>query len=140
MSILRVTTVANSGYLEKIVSLAAVSGTLTFYTATMPSVGGGSASGCTQLAQVITGNPLGTIAWDAGTSSYKLTFNASTPDANTAAGGSCTWARLASSGGIWIADFDVTATGGGGAITMPNVVIYQGGIMSLDTCVIALPV
>ena len=140
MSVLRITTAANSGYLEKIVSLAAASGTLTFYSGTMPSVGGGSASGCTVLAQVVTGNPLGSVAYDSGSNSYKLTFGASTPDGNTAAAGTATWARLAPSGGGWIADFDVTATGGGGAITMPSVAMYQGGIMSLNNCVITLPV
>jgi len=139
MSVVRITKTANAGYLEKLVTLAGSAATLTFYTAPMPTNGGDPIGSATQLAQVTLGNPMGAVALNSGSTAYVLTFGTSTPDPLTEADGTATWARIAN-GSTWIADLDVTATGGGGAITMPNVVMYQGGIMTLNTASITLPI
>jgi hypothetical protein len=139
MSVIRISTVANSGYLEKIVSMTGSGGKFTLYTSPMPSTGGGAVGAATQLGQVTLASTLGTVTWNSGTNKYDLTFNASTPDMVTDADGTAAWARITSSGGTWIADFDVTATGGGGAIIMPNTTIYSGGTLTLSSAVLSLP-
>ena len=140
MGILRINTNARAGYLEKIVSLAGTAGLLTLYSAPMPTNGGDAVGAAVQLGQIALANPLGTVAWDSGSSSHKLTFNASTPDSSTDANGTAAWARITDSGGTYVVDMDVTATGGGGTLTISNTTIYVGGTLSVSSAVIALPI
>ena len=140
MTILRVTTDAQAGYLDKIVTLAGTAAKLTFYDGTIPSTGGGSIGGSAQLAQCTCANPLGTVAWDGGSSTYQLTFGAIAPDSDTDADGTATWARLASATGTWLMDMNVSATGGGGSIIVSSTGIYQHGTMTVNSAVISLTV
>ena len=138
--ILRVTSGALQGYLDKIVTLTGANGKLNVYTSPMPAVGGDSIGAATLLGTVTLASTLGTVAWNSGASAYQLTFNTSTPDLIADADGNAYWARITTSGGTWIADLDITATGGGGYITMPSVAVYAGGTITLSSAVISLPV
>lgn len=62
-----------------------------------------------------------------------LTFSAVTNDTSADATGTCTWARMEDSTGAAVADFAVTATGGGGDVTINNVNIQISTIVSVTS-------
>lgn len=139
MATLRINSAATQGYLNQVVTLAGSAAKLTVYTTPMPSTGGGAVGSATQLGQVALANPIGTVAWNSGASDYQLTIAAGTADTNTAAAGTAAWLRITDGSGTYIADLDITATGGGGACTMGNTSIYQGGTLSIGSFIINLP-
>ena len=138
MSIVRITNTAKQGYLQKIVDLTGSNGLFTVYTSPMPSVGGGSVGSATQLGQIILASTLGQVTWNSGTNSYQLAFSDSTSDLSVDTNGNAAWARITTSTGTWIADFDITATGGGGAITISSVTMYQGGSLVLSSATLSI--
>lgn len=139
MATVRITSDARAGYLKEVVFLAGSAGKLTVYTAPMPSTGGGAVGSAVQLGQILLADPMGTVAWNAGSSSHRLTFNASTPDTSADADGVAAWIRITDMSSAWVADFDVTASGGGGAFIISNTNIYNGGTISIASAVISLP-
>lgn len=60
-----------------------------------------------------------------------LTFNAVTSDASADASGNAGWFRVKDSAGNAIADGTITATGGGGDMTLDNIAIVAGGVISI---------
>jgi hypothetical protein len=69
-----------------------------------------------------------------------FTANAITSDSNANNSGTAGWARVLKSDGtsaIW--DCDVTATGGGGAITFDTVNLVAGAVISLGGFTVTLP-
>ena len=122
--------------LNSLINLAGSTANLRIYNAPMPSAGA-SIGTCTLLAEIALGDPLGTLTSDAN--NYILTFNTTTPDTSANADGTAAWARITTSGEEWVADLDITATSGGGAITMPSTSIYHGGIVSLTSGTLTVP-
>lgn len=102
-------------------------GLLHFYDAPKPSAG----------AAITTQTLLGSVTFAdpcaASIADGILTFSALTSDSNADADGICAWARATDSAGGWVADFDVTVTGGGGAIQLNSVTVYAGGTISITT-------
>jgi hypothetical protein len=95
------TTVRNAK-LDALTTAAGANATIKFYTATRPATGG---TATTLLGTVTCGATLAPAA-----SGGVLTANAIT-GANAVATGTCTWARLATSGATVVADFSVGTSG-----------------------------
>lgn len=106
------------------------SGTLKFYTGTIPA---------TPATAVTTQTLLGTVtmnatAFGAGTSANPsiATANAITQDSSADANGTATWARaLASNGTTVLADLTVGLSGSGADIIMDDVVIVQAAAIAI---------
>jgi hypothetical protein len=113
-------TAIRNASLNAITTAAGNGALLTLYSGTRPATGA-ALSGNTLLGTLTCGSPLAPAAAN-GT----LTFSTITEDSAADASGTCTWARLTTSGGTFLIDFSVTATGGGGDITMNSVAISAG--------------
>jgi hypothetical protein len=92
-------------------------GVFRFYTGSRPATGG---TATTLLAEVTCSDPCGAVA------SGVLTFSAFTQDASANATGTAVWCRVTDSAGTFVGDFSVTATGGGGEITLSTTSIVTG--------------
>ena len=116
-------TTSRNAILNQLVTDAGSGALLSFYTGTRPATGA-ALSGNTLLSQHTCSSTLGTV------SGGVLTLNAvgSATAGNT---GTATWARLTTSGGTFVADFSVTASGGGGDITINNTSISSGGTVTI---------
>jgi len=107
--------------------------TLTIYSGTRPASPDAAVSGATALA---------TFTWSgaAATSANGVVTMNSVASVAAAASGTAAWARLASSSqtpataGLF--DFSVTATGGGGDITLPTTTITADVTVSLTSLTI----
>lgn len=92
---------------------------LRLYTAPQPS-GGAALTTQTLLIALPLADPAGSISGAVLTLTPML-------DTLCVASGDLAWARLVDSAGVWVADFDLTISGGGGAITVDRVDVYTGG-------------
>jgi hypothetical protein len=115
-------TVRNSR-LSAIVTAAGASAVLTLYSGTRPSTGG---TATTALSAHTCASVLGTVA------SGVLTFNA-IGSATASATGTATWARLTTSGGTFVADFDVGTTGGSAEVQMATTSIVASATVSIGS-------
>jgi hypothetical protein len=106
---------------------AGASAIITLYTGTRPATGGT----VTTALGTVTGNSggFGTV------SNGVLTASAITNGTATATG-TATWARLTSSGGTFVADMDVSVTGGAGDLQLGTVSIVANAILSVTSCVL----
>jgi hypothetical protein len=102
-----------------IATLAGNSAKLTIYNGTRPVTGG---TATTALAQ-LTCNASGF-----GTSSGGVLTAAAISSATASATGTATWARLTSSGGTFVADFDVATSGAD--ITINTASVVSGATVS----------
>jgi len=102
-------------------------GTLKVYTASMPASPDVALSGQTLLGTLTFSDPCGTVT------NGVLTFSTITQDDSADATGTAAWARAADSTGAAVADFDITATGGGGVITMNTVSIVELGPIAMTS-------
>lgn len=102
----------NTGYVE-------------FYTGSMPATPDTAVSTQTLLGTCTFGNPAFGAA-SAGSGGSTATANAITEDSSADASGTVAWARIYKSDASEIADVDVTATGGGGALTVASTTITAG--------------
>jgi hypothetical protein len=94
---------------------------LTLYSGTRPATGGAA----TTVIEIYNcASPLGTVA------SGVLTLGALTETGTADASGTVTWARLTTNTGVHIGDFTVTATGGGGDLTMDNTSVTIGATLA----------
>jgi hypothetical protein len=96
-------------------------GTLKFYDGTQPAGPDTAVTSQTLLGTLTLSDPAGSVT------GRVLTFSAITEDSSADATGTCTWARLLDNSGDAIADFTVTATGGGGDIEINSTNIVAGG-------------
>jgi hypothetical protein len=97
-------------------------GTINFYTGSMPATPETAVTSQTLLGTVT----FGATAFGSATGGV-ATANPITGDTSADDTGTVTWARLFQSDGTTaVADCDVTATGGGGAITVANTSIVSG--------------
>lgn len=113
------------------IDAGAGAGTLKFYNGDRPATGGAITTQ-TLLATVTFSDPC--VA--SGATGGVLTFSALT-GANAVADGLATWARAADSDSGFVADFDVSATGGGGDITLNTNTLITGGPVSVTSATLS---
>lgn len=116
------TTLRNT-MLDAITTAAGTNATLKFYDGTRPATGGTA----TNLLATLTCNA---SAFAAAASGGVLTANAIT-SANASATGTATWARLASSGGTFVADMNVGTSGSD--INMTSVAFVNGQPVAISS-------
>lgn len=104
--------------------------TIKLYTGTKPAGPGTAITSQVLLGTLTCSDPAGTV------SSRSLTFGAITADSSADASGTATWARIADSNGVAVADIDVTLTGGGGFGQMNTTLIAAGGPITAPSVVI----
>lgn len=92
-----------------------------FYTASQPAGPNTAITSQTLLGTLTCSDPSGSV------SGRVLTLGTVTEDSSADATGTCTWARHLDSDGNAVADYSVTATGGGGDIELNTVNIVAGG-------------
>lgn len=124
-------TAVRNARLDAITSNAGNGALLELYDGARPATGDAITTQ-TKLGSLTCDSPMA-----AGASGGVLTFNPIADDVSADATGTCTWARLTTSGGTFIADFDVTVTGGGGDITMNSVAISAGQLIQAVSATIA---
>lgn len=91
------------------------------YAGTRPATGG---TATTLLGTFNCANPLGSV------SAGVLTFGSVAADSSADATGVATWARLETRTGTHVMDLSVTATGGGGDLTMDNPSVTIGATLT----------
>jgi hypothetical protein len=99
-------------------------GTIKIYTGSQPATPATAASG-TLLATVVLANP---AFGSASGGSATLTDPASV---NAVATGTAGWARFADRDGAVVFDGDVTATGGGGVVTLSSTSLTSGAAVDI---------
>jgi hypothetical protein len=110
--------------ITNIVTAAGANAILTFYGGTQPATGG---TATTALSAHTCASTLGTV------SGPTLTFNA-VGNATATATGTATWARLTTSGGTFVADFDVSTTAAAtGIVQMPTTSIVANATITVSS-------
>lgn len=110
------TTLRNS-QLDAITTAVGNAGKLAIYDGTRPATGG---TATTKLAEFTLGTPFAAAA-SSGSLSPTLPSNTNGLVASTA-----TWFRITTSGGTFVIDGSVTATGGGGVLQLNTTAIVTG--------------
>lgn len=106
------------------IDAGATGGLLLLYTGARPATG----------AAITTQTLLGTLTFSTTSGTVTdgvLTFDAITADASADATGTATWFRITDSAGTFVMDGTVTATGGGGDLTLNTTSIVTGGPISV---------
>jgi hypothetical protein len=123
---------ALAGAVATLVDAGPGAGTLKIYTGSQPATGDTAASG-TLLATVALGDP-------AFGSAATGTITAADPAAVTAvATGTAGWFRVQDSTGANVYDGDVTATGGGGALTLATTSVSTGLSIDITALTVTMP-
>jgi len=117
------------------IDAGAGAGTVKFYTATMPANANTAVSGQTLLGTVTCS---ATAFGDTNTSGV-ASANDFTPDASADADGTVAWARIADSNGNTVMDVDVTATAGGGTLTVADTSFTAGGEIDITGFTVTMP-
>lgn len=107
--------------------------TLQFYTGTQPAGPGTAITDQTLLGTLTCSDPSATQT------DGVITFSTITQDSAADASGTAAWARLADSAGAGVADFDVTAAAGDGAIKLNTTTIVAGGPIAMTSLTITMP-
>ena len=102
------------------VGTTAAGGSIKIYTGSQPATPATSATG-TLLATVVLVNPA------FGSASAGVATMADPASVNAVATGTAGWARFADRDGAVCFDGDVTATGGGGVVTLSSTSLTSGG-------------
>ena len=122
MAVLRLATTARNAAADAVVDLldaGAGAGTIQIRDGAQPADPQTAASG-TLLATIVLSDP---AAGAAATGTATITDPGSV---NAVATGTATWARFLDSNGVAVMDCDVTATGGGGALTLSSTSLSTG--------------
>lgn len=127
MTISYVTAVRNS-MLAAIITAIGNGGLLRIYDGTKPAAGG---TATTKLAELVGGSPFAPAP-----AGGVLTANAIAQDASADASGTATWFRVTDSGGAFVMDGTVTATGGGGDLQLTTTSIVAGQPVAVSSFVI----
>lgn len=137
MPVLHLSTTARNAAVDGVVSLidaGAAPGTIKVYGAPMPAT-----PETPLVAQVL----LGTLTFSdpafLAATGGMATADAVTADTSVDADGTATWARVADSDGNTIMDIDVTATGGGGVLTLDTVALLVGGTIAVTGFTLTAP-
>lgn len=102
-------------------------GTLKVYAGTMPANADTAITDQTLLGTLTLADPCGSVT------NKTLTFGAITQDSAADATGTASFARIADSSGTTVMDVDITATGGGGTLTLNTVSIVAGGPIAVTS-------
>lgn len=133
------TRITNAAARAAVAAIAALlnGGTVRIYTGTQPAEADAAPTG-TLLATCTLGNPAFGAATDANPGG-RVTANAITGDTSIDTGGTAGWFRAFNSGGTAVIDGNITATGGGGDMTLADVNLVQGGTFSVTGWTITMP-
>ena len=127
---LRYNVLLRNAQLDAITTFAGNGALLRIYDGTQPATGGAAT---TLLAELTCGTPFA-----AGASSATLTLGSITQDSSANATGTATWFRIVKSDGTThVMDGTVTATGGGGDLTLTTASIVTGQPVSVTSFTIA---
>ena len=127
---LRYNVLLRNAQLDAITTFTGNAGLLRIYDGTQPATGGAAT---TLLAELTLGSPLA-----AGASSAALTASSITQDASANATGTATWFRIVKADGTThVMDGTVTATGGGGDLTLTTTSIVATQPVSVTSFVIS---
>lgn len=136
MAVLRHSTTARNAAASAVIGLLDAgtgAGTIQIRSGTMPATPQTAVTG-TLLATVVLADPAGGAA---ATGAVTI----ADPAAVTGVGdGTATWARFLDSSGNTVMDCDVTATGGGGAITLSTATISTGVTVDMGAITYTVPV
>lgn len=105
-------------------------------TGSQPATVGTAATG-TLLGTLTLSNPAFGNATTA--SPAVATANAITSDSSADATGTAGWFRAYTSGGTGVIDGSITATGGGGDLTLDSVSIVAGGVIAITSWTVSHP-
>lgn len=108
--------------------------TIEIYSGTIPT-NADTAIGAQVLLAVLTCSDPAAPPASAGV----LTFSAITGDSSANATGTATWARVNDSTGATVFDCSVTATGGGGVITLNTTSIVSGSLVLITSGTLTVP-
>ena len=127
---LRYNVLLRNAQLDAITTFAGNGALLRIYDGTQPATGGAAT---TLLAELTCGTPFAS-----GASSATLTLGSITQDPSANATGTATWFRIVKSDGTThVMDGTVTATGGGGDLTLTTASIVTGQPVSVTSFTIA---
>ena len=135
MAVLRINTSARNAACDGVVDLldaGAAAGTLKIYTGSQPATPATAASG-TLLATATLADPA------FGASSTGVATGTDPASVTAVATGTAGWFRAADSDGNAIFDGDVTATGGGGTMTLSSTSITSGGSVDITSLTFTMP-
>lgn len=112
-------------------------GRLKFYSGTAPADADAALSGNTLLSTLVLSNPAFAAAVDTNPGASK-TANAISDDTAAAATGTATFARVMDRDGNCVLQLTVTATGGGGEVTINSTAIQANTTVKCTSLVITL--
>lgn len=130
MATTRIADATRNAIANAVTGLVGATGTAKIYTGTQPATPDTAASG-TLLATVALG------AW--GSASSGTATGADPASVNAVATGTAGWVRVASSGGAAVFDGDVTATGGGGTMTLSSTSLTSGNPVDVTSVTVTAP-
>lgn len=125
------TTTLRNTQLDAITTAVGNAGLLRIYDGSVPANVGASIGSSTLLAELTCGTPFAASA-----SSGALTAGSITQDSSANATGTATYFRLATSAGTAVIQGTVTATGGGGDLTLTTTSIVSGQPVQVTSFVI----
>jgi hypothetical protein len=125
------TATLRSNRADEITAAVGGSGLLRIYDGAVPANVGTAISGQTLLAELTCNATFAPAA-----SNGVLTLNSITQDSSANATGTATFFRLTTSGGTAVVQGTVTATGGGGDLTLNTTSISSGAAVSITSFVI----
>ena len=136
MAVLRLATSARNAAVKGVTDLVdagPAAGTIKVYDGSMPATPATAVSGQTLLVTITLGDP----AFSAP--STGVAAGADPAAVNAAASGTATWCRVADSTGATVLDGDVTATGGGGFMTLSSTAITSGAPVDITSLQLTMP-
>lgn len=128
---LGLSTALRNARLDAFTTIVGNAGLLKLYAGTRPATGG---TATTLLGTFTCGSPFAAAA-----SNGVLTLNALSADSSADNTGTASWARLTKADGTFVADFSVTTSGGGGDLTMDNVSVSAGAVLTPGTITLTDP-
>lgn len=135
MAICRIATATRNSLANAVATLVdagAGAGTIKIYTGSNPATADTAVSG-TLLATVTLGDP------SFGSASSGVITGADPASVNASATGTAGWFRMADSTGATVLDGDVTATGGGGTMTLSSTSLTSGSPVDITSLTVTMP-
>ena len=123
MAVCHISTAAQNAACDAIVDLTDAdvgAGTIKIYNGTIPTNANTAVGAQTLLATVVLADPA------FGSSSSGTATGTDPASVNAVASGTASWFRMADNSGDTIMDGDVTATGGGGVLTLSSTSLVSG--------------
>jgi hypothetical protein len=135
MAVLRVANATRTAIVTAVrdqLDAGAGAATMKIYTGAQPATPADAAAGTLLATVVLTDPSLASITNGVGTGGDPASVNA-------AATGTAGWARFADSNGVTVMDGDVTATGGGGTVTLSSTSLTSGSPVDVTSITVTAP-